>query len=129
MSMRRNWRFTMGQARSLLIYIGLLSAICQVAEARVTRFVVEERTPLAAGVEWGSAGAYEKLLGTAIMEVDPGDPLNAVIININKAPRNARGMVEFSTPFVILKPMDMARGNRKLWFGLNNRGSCIELAL
>ena len=61
------------------------------------------------------------------MEVDPDDPLNAVIVNLDRAPRNERGMVEFSAPFFIIKPVDMARGNRKLLYGINNRGNAIEL--
>ena len=97
------------------------------AEARVVRFVVEERLSFASGMEWGTAGPYERLKGTAYMEVDPKDPLNALIVNLDKAPRNARGMVEFSAPFLILKPVDMTRGNRKIWYGINNRGNCIEL--
>src|SRR5205814_5089227 len=65
----------------------------------------------------------------AYLEVDPRDPLNAVIVNLDKAPRNARGLVEFNTPFLILKPVDMARGNHKIWYGVNNRGNCQELPL
>ena len=52
--------------------------------------------PFAGGVEWGTAGVYERLKGTAFMEVNPLDPLNAMIIDLDKAPRNSRGMVEFS---------------------------------
>src|SRR5262249_27240413 len=103
----------------------LLSAT---AEARVVRFVVEERLPFAAGTNWGTAGPYERLKGTVYMEVDPKDPLNAIIVNLDKAPRNARGKVEFSAPFLILKPVNMARGNRKMWFGINNRGNCGEIS-
>ncbi len=108
---------------------GLLSLVApaEICQARVTRFVVEERVPFAPGTEWGTAGSYERLKGTAHMEVDPADPLNAVIVNLDRAPRNARGMVEFSAPFFILKPADMNRGNRKLWYGVNNRSNCIEL--
>src|SRR5439155_12058796 len=40
----------------------------------------------------------------------------------------ASGMVEFSAGFTMLKPVDPARGNRKILFGLNNRGNSIELA-
>ena len=97
------------------------------SHARVTRFVVEERIPFAPGTEWGTAGTYERLKGTATMEVDPADPLNAVIVNLDRAPRNARGKVEFSAPFFILKPTEMKRGNGKLWYGVNNRSNCIEL--
>src|SRR5258708_1612891 len=114
---------------SLSVAAGLLTlaAIPRSAEARVTRFVVEERVPFAVGVEWGTAGPYERLKGTAYMEVDPRDPLNEIIVNLDKAPRNALGMVEFSSPFLILKPVDMSRGNGKFWYGINNRGNCIEL--
>src|SRR5581483_5811255 len=78
---------------------------------------------LAEGMPFGAAGPYERLDGTAYFEVDPKDPLNAVIVNLDKAPRNARGMVEFSSPFIILKPVDMAKGNHKIFYAINNRGN------
>ncbi|HZA50968.1 MAG TPA: alpha/beta hydrolase domain-containing protein [Myxococcaceae bacterium] len=93
------------------------------AEARVVRFVVEDRQPYAGGEQFGNSGSFERLIGTASMEVDPADPLNAIIVNLDKAPKNARGMVEFSAPFWIIKPVDMARGNRKMWYAINNRGN------
>jgi hypothetical protein len=109
--------------------MALLAAITlmPLAEARVTRFVVAERVAFAPGTQWGTAGEYERLKGTAYFEVDFRDPRNALIVNLDKAPRNARGMAEFSSPFLILKPVDMSRGNHKLWYGINNRGNCIEL--
>jgi hypothetical protein len=58
--------------------------------------------------------------------VDPNDPLNNVIANLDKAPRNAKGRVEFSTPFFIVKPKDLSRGNHKIFYGINNRGNNIE---
>ena len=64
---------------------------------------------------------------SAHFEVDPRDKLNAVIVNLDKARRNAKGMVEFSAPFVIIKPVDNARGNHKILYGINNRGNNIEL--
>ena len=93
------------------------------AQARVTRFVVESREPYAAGTTFGTVGAVERLVGTATMEVDPANPLNAVIVNLDKAPRNLRGMVEYTSPFWILKPVNMANGNQKLWYAINNRGN------
>ena len=65
--------------------------------ARLTRLVIAQTTPLAGGVSWGNTGSYERLVGTAFFEVDPRDPLNAVIVDLDKAPRNARGIVEFRT--------------------------------
>jgi hypothetical protein len=93
------------------------------SEAHVIRFVVEQKRPLADGMTFGTVGAYERLDGTAYFEVDPKDPLNVVIVNLGKAPRNARGMVEFSSPFVILKPVDLAKGNHKIFYAINNRGN------
>jgi hypothetical protein len=93
------------------------------SQAGVVRFVVEQRRIFADGMSFGAVGPYERLDGTASMEVDPRDPLNAVIVNLDKAPKNARGMVEFSAPFFILKPVEMARGNHKIFYGINNRGN------
>src|SRR4030095_12493184 len=79
------------------------------AEARVVRLEVQTRVPYKDGQSFGSAGPYERLEGTVRMEVDPRDPLNSVIHNLDRAPRNAKGLVEFSAPFVILKPVDLSR--------------------
>ncbi len=62
-------------------------------------------------------------MGRATGEVDPKDPRNAVIVDLANAPKNARGMVEYDTEFYILKPMDLANGNHRLWFEINNRGN------
>ncbi len=97
------------------------------ADARVVRIEVERTAPYAGGKEFGDSGPFERLDGTVYMEVDPDDPLNAVIVNLDRAPRNERGMVEFSAPFFIVKPVDMARGNGKVLYGINNRGNAIEL--
>ena len=109
------------KAAILLWFITLVAA--WPGEARVVRFVVEQKRPLADGMAFGAAGAYQRLDGTAYFEIDPKDPLNAVIVNIDKAPRNARGMVEFSSPFVILEPVDPAKGNHKIFYAINNRGN------
>src|SRR5437667_3366856 len=109
--------------KALIFMVLAASLAAWPCEARVVRFVVEQKRPLAEGTTFGSAGAYERLDGTAYFEVDPKDPLNAVIVNLDKAPKNARGMVEFSAPFFILKPQDMAKGNHKIFYTVNNRGN------
>lgn len=114
--------------KHFLTAIVIVALLPSAADARVVRFVVEQRDVLADGASWGSAGPYERLVGTAYLEVDPRDPLNAVIVDLDKAPRNARGRVEFSTPFFILKPVDMTRGNGKIYYTANNRGNDALLA-
>ena len=98
------------------------------SEARVVRFVVEQVRPVLDGKTFGDAGPYERLDGTVYFEVDPRDPLNALITNVDNAPRTPSGMVGFSSPFYILKPVDMARSNHKIFYGINNRGNKLDYA-
>ena len=110
------------------MFLGVVAVMLQaitpsLTEARVVRFVVEQTRTFAEGKSFGDIGPYVRLDGTVVIEVDPRDPLNAIIVNLDRAPRNARGMVEFSSPFFILKPVDMARGNQKIFYGVNNRGN------
>ncbi len=83
---------------------------------------IESVDHLAEGAEFGAAGAYERLTGTGRGEVDPLDPANHGIANIGKAPRNARGFVEYSTDVFILRPRNPARGNGRILYEVNNRG-------
>lgn len=95
------------------------------AEARITRIAIDpalSQSPTFEGRSFGDVGAYEKLRGTAFGEVDPRDPRNAGIVDIELAPRNARGMVGYSMDIYILKPVNLRQGNRKLFMEVNNRG-------
>ncbi|MGE3513459.1 MAG: alpha/beta hydrolase domain-containing protein, partial [Vicinamibacterales bacterium] len=111
----------------LLTLFGTLSLDAS-GEARVVTFVVEQRRPFAGGQSFGTVGPYERLDGTVRFEVDPRDPLNAIVVNLDRAPRNAKGRVEFSAPFFILKPVDLRRGNQKLLYTINNRGNKLSVS-
>ena len=101
----------MKKAMLLVVVAVILQAVAaRPSEARVVRFIVEQTRTFAEGTSFGNVGPYLRLDGTVVIEVDPRDPLNAGIVNLDKAPRNAAGMVEFSSPFFILKPVDMQRG-------------------
>ncbi|MGH7835187.1 MAG: alpha/beta hydrolase domain-containing protein, partial [Candidatus Binatia bacterium] len=89
----------------------------------ITRVAAERREIFAGGYEFPVTGAYEKIAGRAFGEVHPKSPLNRVIVNLDRAPRNQRGNVEYWTDFFILKPMDMRRGNGKLIYDAPNRGT------
>ena len=97
------------------------------AEARVTRVEIEKTDWAFGGGSFGNTGPYQRLTGRVTGELDPADPANAIIQDINLAPRNAHGMVEYTTPIEILKPADMARGNHILFFEVNNRGNKLAL--
>ncbi|HEY3837130.1 MAG TPA: alpha/beta hydrolase domain-containing protein [Bryobacteraceae bacterium] len=97
---------------------------CALLEARVTRMVIENReSPAYNGKVFGKAGLYELLTGRFYGELDPADPHNAIITDIRLAPRNARGMVEYSATFAIAKPIDMARSSHVLFYTVPNRGN------
>jgi hypothetical protein len=93
-------------------------------QGRVTRITIETKvSPAFNGQVFGDVGQYEQLTGVAFGEVDPKDPLNAVITDIELAPRNLRGNVEYSMNFAITKPIDMNRGNKTLLYDVPNRGN------
>jgi hypothetical protein len=83
---------------------------------------VQAVEPLADGAPFGSVGAYEKVIGIARGEVDPDAPGNKGIALIDKAPRNARGLVEYTTDFYVLRPTDPARSTGRILYEVNNRG-------
>ena len=82
----------------------LLTATTSAADARVTRIEIGKREPFAAGQAFGSTGAYEKIVGRYHGALDPSHPLNATIVDLDKAPRNAQGQVEYTADFYILRP-------------------------
>ena len=84
-------------------------------QAQITRLVVEHTETL--GVD-----GYEKLTGHAYGEVDPKLPLNAIITDLEFAPTNARGMVEYVATFTIVKPADMTNASGVLLYVVPNRG-------
>jgi hypothetical protein len=109
-----------------LILLGLagLMALAAPAEARIVRIVIEHRdSPAFKGQSFGETGRYERLTGRAYGELDPKAPLNAIITDLQLAPRNARGLVEYSATFVLVKPVDLAKGSGVLLYEVPNRGS------
>ena len=83
----------------------LVTLSASAAEAHITKIqITTKESPTFGGYSWPGVGPYEKIAGKAFGEVDPADPKNAVIVDIQLAPRNARGLVEYSFDFYILKP-------------------------
>src|SRR3954454_2110486 len=97
--------------------------------ARVTRIVIEHREySTFSARSFGHAGRYETLTGHFFGELDPKDPRNAIINDIQLAPRNARGMVEYSATFALTKPIDMAKASGVLYYLVPNRGNGAPVA-
>jgi hypothetical protein len=105
----------------------LLIASASLAHAEVVRVRVDRREAFADGQSFGAAGPYERIFGRMFLEVDPEHPSNDRIVDLQLAPRNARGKVEFWSDFFLLKPVDASRGNRRLLYDVNNRGNKLIL--
>lgn len=92
------------------------------AEAAVERVEITARTPFAGGKAFGSVGAYEKISGRLHYAVDPDQIANGHVIDIQRVPRGPDGMVHFSGDFLMLRPINPTRGNRRLLYEVGNRG-------
>jgi len=92
------------------------------ADARTTKIQILSSGPAFGGYSFAGVGQYEVIKGIASGEIDPNDPLNAVITDIKLAPRNANGHVEYQHNFYILKPVDLGKGAHKVMYEPPNRG-------
>jgi Alpha/beta hydrolase domain len=120
----------MNPTRLTFLAIAALWLLPTLAEARITRIVITHvESPTFEGASFGATGQYEKIVGRAYGAVDPLDSRNAGITDIELAPRNPDGLVEYDMDFFILKPRDMSRGNRTIFWEAPNRGTkrAIEL--
>jgi hypothetical protein len=86
------------------------------SRAEVTRVDIQRREDVLGGKSFGSVGPYEKIVGKVYFAVDPDNPHNKIIVDLDKAPKNAQGKVEFSSDFYIIKPKDPSRGNGVVFF-------------
>ena len=102
--------------------IAALLLVAAPAWADVVRIEVKTRADVLGGQPFAAAGPYEKLSGTIHFAVDPRNPANRIIADIDRAPTNGAGLVEFSSDFYLIKPKDPARGNSTLLYEVSNRG-------
>jgi hypothetical protein len=106
----------------------MLVLAASAADARVVRLRIERREVILNGRAFGAAGPYEKLVGKVDFGLDPSLPGNGEIVDLKLAPRNARGEVEASADFYMLKPVDPRRGNGRLFYEVGNRGGKAMLS-
>ena len=95
----------------------------------ITELEITKRSSFAGGESFGDVGAYELLEGTAHYAVDPLHTSNQGITDLDLAPRNATGKVEFSADFAMLRPVNPDQSNRRILFDVVNRGRKTALTL
>ncbi len=116
--------------RARVLWFLLIPAILvSLAQARVVRVEITSRGDIQDAKPFGNAGAYEKIVGRVYFAVDPLNLHNRQIVDLDKAPRNAHGEVEFSADLYLLKPKDIAKGNQAVLFEVSNRGGRGILSL
>lgn len=117
------------------------------AQARVSWMEITERVPFAGGMAFGDVGPYERIKGRLHYAVDPDNRFNRQIVDLQLAKngqlrqdvsvvsptgiteivggdaRNDKGEVEFWGDFMLIKPVDPSKGNHRLLYDVNNRGS------
>ena len=80
---------------------------------------------VADGYSFGATGSYERLVGRIEFALDPAEPHNARIVDLEYAPRAADGRVHFAADLHVLQPTDPAKGNGVLLFEAPNRGNRV----
>jgi len=111
-----------------LIVLCLASALPLAACAMGPRIKLTiTRTERLDGKSYGQIGAYERLTGTIWGEEDPSDRHNSIIVDLDLAPTNVNGMVEYSADFVLVKPVDMSKSNGILRYDAPNRGNMLTM--
>ena len=121
--------FSRSTSRAALVAAALVLGTAATAEARITRIEITRVEPAFGGASFGGVGTYDKLVGRAYGEVDPEDDGNAIIQDIELAPRNARGNVEYAMDIYLLAPHNAARGNGTILYDVVNRGNKNVLSI
>jgi pimeloyl-ACP methyl ester carboxylesterase len=102
-----------------------LGAFAPAADARATRIVIDpEPSPADGGKSFVRAGPHERVTGRAFGEIDPRDPRNPVINDLDLAPRNARAGATSSSRAAGRATSAGGRGPRRSPF----RWPCAALA-
>jgi len=109
-SVRRTWR-----AFAVLV-AALATALASPARAEVERIEILERAVLAEGRAFGGVGPYERLRGRLTFLIDATAGENQAITDIRLAPRDSQGRIQFSTDFMMLRPVDGGRANGRLLY-------------
>src|SRR5262249_39757510 len=111
MTVNRLRRWSAAAATCLAAW-SVLGPVAAPAGARVVRIVIDKKeSPAYAGRSFGAAGPYERITGRAFGELDPRQARNALITDLDLAPRNARGRVEYVATFSLWRPVDLSKAS------------------
>jgi Alpha/beta hydrolase domain len=108
----------------------VLAYVASPAAAKVLKFeIVKVESPAFEGRSFGAVGTYDRIVARATIGVAPTDPHNTVIVDVERAPRNAQGLVTGVAEVEILRPTNAAGGNHRLFYEVLNRGNKLGFLL
>jgi hypothetical protein len=113
----------------LLLALAVLPLVVGNGRAELRSLEVLHREAFAGGAAFGATGPYEKISAVARFAVDPRHARNRGIVDLERAPRNADGKVEFEADVHILAPKDPVKGNGAILYDVNNRGNKVALGM
>ena len=91
------------------------------AEARVSRIVIDATAPLT-----GQNIPYTQIRGRAFGVLDPNDPHNQIITDIQLG-KDPDGMVRYEVPWTLTLPTDLSQASGFMWHDVPNRGGAITI--
>jgi hypothetical protein len=108
---------------ALALTLSFIVGFTAPAPAEVVRWEITKREPYAGGKPRGDRGPYEQWSGTVRFAIDPAASANQQIVDLQLAPKNAQGKVEFAADFRMLVPVDRSKANGAVFYEVNNRGN------
>lgn len=116
-------RFPIFHSPSITILIAaILFGLAPVLEAEVVRVEIEQRNDVLGGKSWAGAGAYEQIIGTVVFALDPENPFNKAIVDLELAPRTEGNRVEARADLMVFQPKDPSARRDIGWIEVSNRG-------
>ena len=112
-----------------LLFVGIAFLAGAHLHAEVVSIKILKREPFAGGQAFGDVGPYDQIKAVARFAIDPKDARNQLIVDLDLAPKNKDGKVEFASDVVILTPKDPAKGNGAIFYDVNNRGNKLALGM
>jgi hypothetical protein len=110
--------------------IAAMIGLASPSAAKVVKFeIVRVESPAFEGRSFGAVGTYDRIIARATIAVSSDDSHNKIIVDLDRVPRNAQGLVEAMTDVEILRPTIAANGNRRLFYEALNRGNKLGIAL
>jgi hypothetical protein len=95
---------------AIIIAAGVIG-LSNPSAAKVIKFeIVRVESPAFEGRSFGAVGTYDRIVARATIAVKPDDAHNTIIVDLDRAPRNAQGLVEAVTDVEILRPTNAASG-------------------